>query len=485
MILIDRIFQKIVPGNDTVVGSISTLMKGSAGAMLITLLVQPVLTRLFSPGAFGSFDIFMSVMTVLTPWATLRYADAMMLPDKDKQASQVAWLSVTILFFYLVGVALFLIPPTPVREAILREAPNVPLALIPVALALFILIQQGETWASRKQRFGIVSRNSVAQSLGTATARIGAALSNPGLGAIGLIGGLIIGFVVNLALYARQVVESLSIKPTLAGLRESAIRYRRFPTLSLPANAMNALRSKLPFFVLLFVFSEETVGYFGRALSIIAIPLGVAAIAIGRAFFSYGARSIRTEKILPLTRDVSWLVLAFGMFPTVAVLIAGPDIFACIFGDVWRTAGEYAQIICIWILAAGLASPLTRLFDIYEKQNIELGISIGLITTQALALYIGAQSGSIRTTLLLLAIAGTAVRLLQIVLASRLAGATTLQTLRPWFFAFITCIPGALLILLALRLPSPWYAVGASVIGVLVSYSLAALVAKRVRQEST
>ena len=481
MRLIDNLIKSVLPGNEIVGGSISTLVKGSVAAMLITFVAQPILTHLFTPEAFGTFDIFMSVLAVLTPWATLRYQDAIMLPDKDEEASEIAWLSVSILFVYTAALLIVFLPTTPISSAILSKAPGVPVALLPAALFVFMLIQQGEIWASRKQRFRIVSRNAIAQGVTTASSRITAGVANPAMGALGLIGGLLLGFAVNAAMYARQIKDALSFRPSVAGMRSAAARYRRFPLFSLPANAINAFRTKLPFFVLLLFFGEETVGLFGRAVSVIGVPLGVAAIAIGRAFFSYGARTVNTRKILPLTNDVYWLILAFGFFPTVAVIISGPEIFSAVFGGNWRTAGVYAQIISPWLLVAGLASPFTRLFDIYEKQNIEFSLSILLVLTQGIVLYIGGKSGDVFTTLILLSIAGFVVRFLQIGIAQTLAGASATSILRPWVFAALTAIPGSLLLVAAKTLSSDWFAVAAAILGIGAAYWIAVKLSPRVR----
>ena len=76
--------------------SILTLVTGSSIAQAITLLVTPILSRIYSPADFGVFTFFMAIVGAFALIATLRYEIAIMLPKKDQEAVNIVSLSLII-----------------------------------------------------------------------------------------------------------------------------------------------------------------------------------------------------------------------------------------------------------------------------------------------------------------------------------------------------------------------------------------------------
>ena len=64
------------------------------------------------------------------------------------------------------------------------------------------------------------------------------------------------------------------------------------------------------------------------------------------------------------------------------------------------------------MLLAAIASPLTRVFDVLERQRTDLACSVGMIVLQTAALVVGGRTGDVFFTLLLLGIAGVVARML-------------------------------------------------------------------------
>ena len=70
----------------------------------------------------------------------------------------------------------------------------------------------------------------------------------------------------------------------------------------------------------------------------------------------------------------------------IGVCIFGPlffvveDLFTFVFGEEWTIAGEYARILIPLIFIRFIATPLTLITIIFEKQNIDLIWQILLLT---------------------------------------------------------------------------------------------------------
>jgi O-antigen/teichoic acid export membrane protein len=68
-----------------------TLLTGTALGQLLLLAVSPLLTRLFTPAAFGAFGVFLSLAAIMSALSTLRFDQAIMLPKEAEEAAPLFW----------------------------------------------------------------------------------------------------------------------------------------------------------------------------------------------------------------------------------------------------------------------------------------------------------------------------------------------------------------------------------------------------------
>ena len=73
--------------NSPFASDILKLVSGTAFAQIITILASPILTRLYSPEAFGFLAIFISITSIVGVIACMRYELAIMLPKSDEKAA--------------------------------------------------------------------------------------------------------------------------------------------------------------------------------------------------------------------------------------------------------------------------------------------------------------------------------------------------------------------------------------------------------------
>ena len=69
--------------------NITTLAAGTTVAQVITILVAPLLSRLFTPEDFALFAAFTSIAGLFSIVATGKYELAIILPDEDRDAAQI------------------------------------------------------------------------------------------------------------------------------------------------------------------------------------------------------------------------------------------------------------------------------------------------------------------------------------------------------------------------------------------------------------
>src|SRR5450759_598427 len=85
--------------------SASVLITGTVIAQLISILLQPVLRRFFSPETFGTYSVYLSIVGIITVISSLRYDDAIVLPKNDKESANVLFLS--LISNFIISVLLF------------------------------------------------------------------------------------------------------------------------------------------------------------------------------------------------------------------------------------------------------------------------------------------------------------------------------------------------------------------------------------------
>ena len=73
-----------------------TLLSGTTIAQAITLLLSPVLTRLYTPHEFGVIGTFLSIVAAIALIISLRYEIAIVLPKKEENAINLVALAAII-----------------------------------------------------------------------------------------------------------------------------------------------------------------------------------------------------------------------------------------------------------------------------------------------------------------------------------------------------------------------------------------------------
>jgi O-antigen/teichoic acid export membrane protein len=55
------------------------------------------------------------------------------------------------------------------------------------------------------------------------------------------------------------------------------------------------------------------------------------------------------------------------------LVLFGPNLFALVFSESWRTAGTYARTLAPMFLLQMVASPLSQTLNVLERQDLQLG----------------------------------------------------------------------------------------------------------------
>ena len=408
------------------VRAVATLAAGGVAAQAVVFLARPVLTRLYTPEAWGAVSVFVALAGAIATLATLRYEDAVPLPERDETARDVLAL-VLACAAVGAGVAALLLAP---RKEIVDALGVAPLAsslpLVPAVALLYAWGNGAQAWLGRAHLWRAVAVAIGAQSVVTVAVQ----LSAPEAGAEGLVLGVAAGSAAfALVGVGRALARGALRGVTASGVARAARRYRRFPALGLPASALGQVGARLPPLALGAAFGAGVVGQVGLATMAVLVPLAFVSDAVGQVFGVRAAEAYREGALGPLARRTLGRLLAFVLPAVGAAALLGPELFAWVFGDEWRSAGVYARSLAPWLALAAVAPPLTRAFDAAERQDREVWAGALSAGGVALGLAVGAWLGTPGAAALALGVGGGMGRLGQTALAMSAAGVPVRVTL--------------------------------------------------------
>lgn len=357
------------------------LVTGTLLAQLIPFLISPILTRIFSPEEFGLFGLYFSISMIISVFITGRYEMAIMLPREHRQAANLVGLSVLIttgISLLLLLIVLLLRYPI----ARLLKSPEIAewLFVLPVTMFAMGTYQAFNYWNNRKEKYQRLATSRVARSVNTSGWSIG--LGYTALKKGGLILGDAIGQLVSSGfLFFRTWKEDKHFKQqvTKQEMREQAVRYKQFPTFNVTSGLFEKLSGQMPVLFLAHFFGEAVTGFFSFSQRIVSAPSAIVARAIGDIFRQKASvEYLEKGNCTRLFNKTFVQLLVLSAIPFILFYLFAPPLFAFVFGEEWRVAGEYSQILTPMFFLQFVVSPLSSMFLVAEQQKTDLVLQIFL-----------------------------------------------------------------------------------------------------------
>ncbi|MFN8486673.1 MAG: oligosaccharide flippase family protein [Caldilineaceae bacterium] len=355
------------------------LILGTGSAQIITLLVAPLLTRIYSPEAFGQFSVFSSTVTILSLFATGRYELAIMLPDDEEEAFILVILNV-LLCFVVSTLLLFLAFVIQKWEyPILREKGIEPLHqaawLIPVGIFLLSLGATIRSWLNRQSQYTNLAKLEIVESVTANSVQISLAtflLSN----FMGLITGRLVGDLLYILVGVKLLMphwRKIHKKKYWKQMYFLAKRYNAFPLYTLPSGLLNTINNEMPSLLLFLFFGPNIAGLYALTVRLLSRPIDFISSAVKNVFYREFISSKRLGKnISQLLLKVSGLMLLISLAPTIVICIFAPYVVGRLFGEEWIAAGQYIRLLAPCIVAQFVISATSLSMYAMNKQRIIL-----------------------------------------------------------------------------------------------------------------
>lgn len=362
------------------------LTLGHGLAHLLPLLFGPWIARLYTPAQFAEYSVVWAVTTSLAVVACARYE--MALPLARGRASVRALLALSFrLLALLWGLSAL------VGWLLMQRWPS--MALLPALVVLLGALQLLSMLATREQRFGVLVASKIWTWNGLAALQVGTGLLMWGVWGLALapVLALAVG-VAALAWPLRAQLWGLH-KVSWPRLRAVARRHQDFPLLNTPHAFAGAAQDAMALFLLTAWSGDVATGLWALALRYLKAPASLVGSAVSTVLYPRLTEALSFEEGRRQLRRAMRMLVAMALPFALLLMLAGPDLFAWVFGEPWRGSGELARALAPYLAFHFVASPLAVVTMAWGAQAWALKLALVGQVLFLLALVLGLHWGGL------------------------------------------------------------------------------------------
>jgi len=350
---------------------------GTTTAQAINILGALAIARIYAPTDFGLFASWLGLTHILTNCLSHMLEHAFGLePDGDERyALVVTAVTISLATAMVAGVFVliaYLVTQFFFDDGVITITPILWWLLIPQSLgATLSLVWQ--SWAANNGNFHYLAKIRILQAIFIVSSQILIGIRWPDVAALATAQTFGMLLSVGLCCYLMPLRIPFRHDILLRHVRNYWYKYRKFPLLALPASLIGVTADRLPIILIAVRFGTEVAGYYALVARVMATPIAL----VGGAVLDVFKRSAATERDATGRCEYSYqrtffLLLALSAIVTIAAWLFVYDFFLLVFGEQWVASGSMAVWLLPMTATAFVASPLSYMFFIMQKQGVNL-----------------------------------------------------------------------------------------------------------------
>lgn len=376
------------------VKNVMVVASGTVMAQVISLLLMPIITRLYGPDAYGLLGTFTAITAILMPLAALTFPIAIVLPKKDAEAMSIIRLSLKIILLNVTFTSVVLLLFHEQITGLLQvESISGYLYFIPIVILLSGLFNIMTQWLIRLNQYKIIASTTIYQPI----------IAYGGMVMVGFfypVASVLILFTVfktgvsslHMFLKMKSIKNGLDIKlsSSLLSSFKTLKKYKDFPLYRAPEVFISGVSYNIPVLLLTSLVNPAAAGFYTIGRTALAIPSRLIGKAVGDVFYPrINKAAINKESLIKLISKATIALCSIGIVPFGIVVIWGPMIFEIIFGEGWIRAGEYAQWIALMSFGTFISRPAVHTLPVINAQLFHLSFTILVTLIRVASLYYG------------------------------------------------------------------------------------------------
>ncbi len=371
---------------------------------LISFILMPIIARLYSPAFFGLFNLFSSLSGPLLTFSNFGYHQAIVLPEKDEEASNILYGNIAISFIVS---AVFIFVLWQIPESLWADLKIISVKefwwVIPFTVLFHGINSAFTVWNQRKTKFNFIAISRI----------INALINKVYILFVGYIGyattgSLILGSFAGLFIMTFiSAIPFLKNKLFIPNFKEIIIvlkKYKKFPIFILSSDLVFRSTSSIIFILLVYYFSESDAGHYGMAMMLSAAPAILIGTAIGEVFYQKAAAEIENQNRQRVYVQLFNKLFKLSLFSFIVLGIASEQIFIIFLGQEWQKAGTFTSILCFQMFIAFIMTPIINLAKIYNKQEYVLLEQFLILIFSTVSIYAGAFFNNVVIAIILLSV---------------------------------------------------------------------------------
>lgn len=373
--------------------NVMTVASGTIVAQVILAVSVLALTRLYNPGDVGLLANYMAIGTVVALAVTGRYEQAIMLPEDDRDALDLARLSLVLAGIGTL-VCLLAIVFSYQKLASMLHTPSMEGWFFVLLVTIFLNAARTTLTflLNRWKRY----RGLAASRMWNAIAAVALKLMLFPLAQAGLLIGALAGQFAGMGMMVKQARKDVPGSHSFRwqNLKRVAKTYKNFPCYMMPAALTESISLYLPVLGSGFYFSKEISGQFSAAMGLLCLPGAIIGSAIAQVFYQECTVSIQKGEFLKVRALLfrTWTRMFFAtLIPMGAIYFWGPEIFRFVLGEKWGMAGMYGSILVPLFLSDLIRSPTASTFISLGLQRASFQFSLLTLGARALGIFIAVE----------------------------------------------------------------------------------------------
>ena len=383
---------------------------GTVIAQALSLLLMPVVSRLYSPDEMGEFAIYVSMSTILSIAANLRLDVPIVIAKTEDEALGLLALGQIAAAIFGVGLFAGLIAISSWRGLGFIS----PWLAFMIALSTYAsaTIQSFANFFNRHQWYKKLAARNAGERFLVLAGSIG--LGWAGFRVYGLPVAQTVGLLASV-IFFYLTAGSRRISRGRAELWQTLKAYGDFPRKNILSTLLNASSVYGAPLLFAFFFSKAELGTLNLASRVFDAPIYL----VGNTFQSIYYRHV--VEVSPSVRlQLFWrslkMLLIFGILPATIISWFGEPIFRAVFGEQWAQSGRLA----IWLapytlLRLGFVSQMGLLL-VHRRLSLDLGINSAQVAAQIAGFFLGYWLyGTVEMAVAGICVAGGLVHLLSLI----------------------------------------------------------------------
>ena len=375
----------------------SVMLFGTVLGQALSVILSPILTRIYTPEEFGSLSVYMSMLSILAVIAAMRYEIPMAAAKDETEVINLLAISLCALVFTTIALALatILLPAGTFGMSGMKEFPGFRLLLVIgfVLLGLYFIMLYFTTWA---QEFRAIARTRISQGVSGPISQIVFGLL--GLGSGGLAAGFAIGQSSGTFLLITRVLwprAAMLRKISWRAMRRTAWDHRNFPLISSWAGLVDSAGSGQVIYLLLAaLYPGPVAGYLFISERIVARPLQMVSTSLLTVFMGEIGQTVHTRpdmlkrRFLQVTSRQFMVALAWVVIIDIISYLA----FPLLFGAKWTQAVPFILVMSAVYLMVSVVASVTHTLQVLRRQTLAASWQVGRVAAVCLGFWASSRA---------------------------------------------------------------------------------------------